>query len=91
MEWLHDPSVISSFQHHFHDPPPTRVGPRKTFDLYHGKGCNISQLIATVKAARIRPDGRSRFEYADSAPKGLGADRFDLDGFEWSYDREYDS
>ena len=63
-------------------PPLTRVGPRRTSGLYHGRGCNSTQLLASLERARIREDGASRTKFA----KELSAE-LDLSDFEFSYDR----
>lgn len=86
VDWLHSPSVISSFHNRLSTPSSTRVGPRQHPYLYYGHGCNATELIRAVKDAKIRPDGRSREEYA--APKGMDDDHFSLADFEWSYDCE---
>ncbi|GAA5891594.1 hypothetical protein JCM8208_007333 [Rhodotorula glutinis] len=64
--------------------PRTRVGPRRFPPLYHGRGCNSSELIAAVGRSRIREDGASRFEYVP--PPGRGPSEFDLDAFSFSFD-----
>lgn len=87
VDWLHSPSVISSFHNYLSARSPTRVGPRQFPYLYYGNGCNATELIRVVKDAKIRQDGRSREEY--SAPKPTDDDHFDLYDFEWSYDCEF--
>ncbi|GAA5933777.1 hypothetical protein JCM3775_000281 [Rhodotorula graminis] len=64
--------------------PRTRVGPRRSPSLYHGRGCNASELIAAVARSRIREDGASRTEH--EPPAGRGPSEFDLDAFTFSFD-----
>lgn len=61
---------------------PVRVGRRQHAPLYHGRGCSSSELLASLAAAHIRPDGVSRkaFNYT--------SDVLPLDDFQFSYDLE---
>ncbi|BGO95332.1 hypothetical protein NBRC10512_004349 [Rhodotorula toruloides] len=66
------------------NPPPTRVGSRHFGPFYHGKGCNSTQLVASLARSRIRPDGASRTVYAH--PEGLDPNDIHLDTFDFSFD-----
>ncbi|KAK4702720.1 hypothetical protein P7C70_g3500, partial [Phenoliferia sp. Uapishka_3] len=63
------------------DPPPTRVGERKFKSLYHGKGCNSSELLVSLEQARISPNGATRYERDSSTNSTL-----DLSRFSFSYE-----
>ncbi|GAA5875154.1 hypothetical protein JCM1840_007267 [Sporobolomyces johnsonii] len=62
---------------------PVAVGPRALPPQYHGRGCNSSQLLRSVRNAHIRPDGDSlRVNYT------VPANHHDLSDFRFSYDLE---
>ncbi|BGP51411.1 hypothetical protein JCM10450v2_007353 [Rhodotorula kratochvilovae] len=82
--YLSSPSFLSSAHNLFSAPPATRVGPRHFHSLYHGRGCNSSELIAAVARSRIREDGPSRGNYTQ--PEGMDRNAFDLDAFSFSFD-----
>ncbi|GAA6034726.1 hypothetical protein JCM8097_001140 [Rhodosporidiobolus ruineniae] len=83
---LASPALISSFHKHFNGASPTRVGRRKVYNLYHGRGCNSSQLLDAVAKAQVREDGRSRVPWEHA--EGEGENDLDLSNFEYSYDIE---
>ncbi|KAM0752174.1 hypothetical protein T439DRAFT_379278 [Meredithblackwellia eburnea MCA 4105] len=59
----------------------TRVGKRKHSGFYHGKGCNSTELMDSLRLATIRDDGPSRFE--GTSPT---SNKLNLDNFEFSFD-----
>ncbi|KAL8280669.1 hypothetical protein RQP46_006992 [Phenoliferia psychrophenolica] len=58
--------------------PATRVGKRDSHSLYHGRGCNSTQLLADLQMARISPSGASRRKLASSTNATLDLSRFDF-------------
>lgn len=64
----------------------TRVGPRRYTNLYPA-GCSSSQLVESIKSAKVKPDGASRHDH--SHPSGQRADALpSLDNFDFSFDLE---
>lgn len=78
------PPFLASLYDTPSSPHQPKVGPRRFPSLYHGRGCNSTELIAAVGRARIREDGASRVEYVQR--EGLGENELDLDRFGFSYD-----
>ncbi|GAA5939405.1 hypothetical protein JCM10213_008651 [Rhodosporidiobolus nylandii] len=77
-------SPYFAFHNRLSDSAPTRVGPRRFYDLSDRRGCNSSELIEAVVRSRIREDGASRHEYQQPD----GDNELDMSGFRFSFDVE---